>query len=257
MKNTSLKKKLKLNQLTIGSWITIGHPTIAEIMGNAGFDWLTVDMEHNLIDPSMMQTLIATIQSKNIAAFVRVSKNDEVAIKHAMDAGADGVIVPMVNSKEDAVKAVNFAKYPPEGMRGVGLSRAQKFGYGFEAYRAWLHNYSIVIAQIEHINGINNLEEIVNTPGIDGTIIGPYDLSGSMGLTGKLHHVKVVEAISKYKSICTSYNISSGIHIIDSNYKSVQEKIQDGFCFIAFSTDFYFLGDRIDQQFKNKVNQVK
>ena len=105
MKNTTLKEKLKSNQLTIGSWITIGHPSIAEIMGNGNFDWLTIDMEHNSIDPSMLQTLIATVQAKDIAALVGVWKNEEVDIKHAMDAGADGVIVPMINSKEDAEKS--------------------------------------------------------------------------------------------------------------------------------------------------------
>mgnify|MGYP004006403379 CR=1 FL=1 len=102
MKNTLLKEKLQNNELTIGSWITIGHPSIPEILSSAGFEWLAVDIEHNSIDNSMIQTLISTIQSKNIAALVRISKNDEVAIKHAMDAGADGIIVPMINTKEDA-----------------------------------------------------------------------------------------------------------------------------------------------------------
>jgi len=131
-----------------------------------------------------MQTLIATAQSKDIAALVRVPKNEEVAIKHAMDAGAATVIVPMINSKEDAIKAVAYAKYPPQGRRGVGLSRAQKYGYGFDEYKEWLHNSAVVIAQIEHISGINNLEEIVSVHGIDGTIIGPYDLCGSLGCIG-------------------------------------------------------------------------
>ena len=120
MKNKTLKNKLSKNELTIGSWITIGHPSVPEILSNAGFDWLTIDMEHNSIDNSMMQNLISVIQSKNLAALVRVSKNEEVAIKHALDAGADGIIVPMVKNKNDAIKAVEYAKYPPLGTRGVG-----------------------------------------------------------------------------------------------------------------------------------------
>ncbi len=257
MKNTTLKQKLKNNVLTIGSWITIGHPSIAEIMGNVGFDWLTIDMEHNSIDPSMMQTLIATIQSKDIAALVRVARNDEVNIKHAMDAGADGVIVPMINSAEDAARAVAYVKYPPEGRRGVGLSRAQNYGNGFNEYRKWLKNHAVVIAQIEHIDGIANLEEILTTEGIDCTIIGPYDLSGSLGCTGDLNNTKMVEAVAGYKSVCASKNMSYGIHVINSEYIQLQEKINDGFTFIAFSTDFYFLGDRIKQQFQNKIIKQK
>ena len=147
-------------------------------MSNAGFDWLTIDMEHNSIDPSMMQTLISTIQSKDIAALVRVSKNEEVPIKHALDAGADGIIVPMINNENDAKKAVEYAKYPPNGRRGVGLSRAQNYGAGFNDYKEWANENLVVIAQIEHIDGVNNLDKIISTKGIDAIIVGPYDLSG-------------------------------------------------------------------------------
>ena len=149
MKNKTLKKLLKNKGLTVGSWITIGHPSVIEILSNAGFDWLTIDMEHNSIDPSMMQTLISTIQSKDIAALVRVSKNEEVPIKHALDAGADGIIVPMINNENDAKKAVEYAKYPPNGRRGVGLSRAQNYGAGFNDYKEWADENLVVIAQIE------------------------------------------------------------------------------------------------------------
>ena len=137
MKNKTLKRKLKKNRLTVGSWITIGHPAIPEILFNAGFEWLAIDMEHNTIDKSMMQNLISVIQSKDIAALVRVEKNDEVFIKHALDSGADGIIVPMIKSKNDAINAVEYAKYPPLGKRGVGLSRAQNYGQNFEDYKKW------------------------------------------------------------------------------------------------------------------------
>ena len=113
MLNTSLRKKIRENELTLGSWITIGHPNVAEILANAGFDWLVIDIEHNPIDYSMVQTLITTIQSKGVAALVRVNKNEEVTIKQVLDAGADGIIVPMVCSGEDAQKAFDYSKYPP------------------------------------------------------------------------------------------------------------------------------------------------
>jgi len=113
----SLKQKLQNNELTIGSWITIGHPSVVEIMASAGFDWLTIDLEHSAISLETAQNLISTIHANDMKALVRVGKNEEVVIKRVMDIGADGVIVPMVNSKEDAIKAVEYVKYPPIGKR--------------------------------------------------------------------------------------------------------------------------------------------
>jgi 2-dehydro-3-deoxyglucarate aldolase len=243
MKNTLLKEKLQNNELTIGSWITIGHPSIPEILSSAGFEWLAVDIEHNSIDNSMIQTLISTIQSKNIAALVRISKNDEVAIKHAMDAGADGIIVPMINTKEDAEKAVEYVKYPPLGRRGVGLSRAQNYGFGFDQYREWLLNSAVIIAQIEHIDAVENIEKIISVEGIDGVLIGPYDLSGSLGKPGDFSEPDYVNAIGRVEKHCKKKNFPLGIHVIEPNEDLLISKINNGFTFIAFSTDFYFMGE--------------
>ena len=243
MKNKNLKKSLKNNALTVGSWITIGHPSVVEILSNAGFDWLTIDMEHNSIDPSMMQTLISTIQSKDIAALVRVSKNEEVPIKHALDAGADGIIVPMINNENDAMKAVEYAKYPPNGKRGVGLSRAQNYGASFNEYKEWANENLVVIAQIEHIEGVNNLDKIISTKGIDAIIVGPYDLSGSLGFPGEFDREDVKKALVKVKEICLNKNFPMGYHVVAPDAELVNSTISEGYSFIAFSTDFYFMGD--------------
>lgn len=243
MLNNTLRKRIKGGELTLGSWITIGHPNVAEILANAGFDWLVIDIEHNPIDISMVQTLITTIQSKGVAAFVRVSKNEEVVIKHVLDAGADGIIVPMICSKADAVQAVDYAKYPPIGKRGVGLARAQQYGTGFEAYKKWVAEDLVVIAQIEHIDGIKNLEEIISVDGIDGTIIGPYDLSGSMGMPGEFEKPVVKEALAKYIEICKAHKFPMGFHVVNADPAKIQEKIGEGYRFIAYGTDFLFMGD--------------
>ena len=243
MLNDTLRKRIKSGELTLGSWITIGHPNVAEILANAGFDWLVIDIEHNPIDISMVQTLITTIQSKGVAALVRVSKNEEVVIKRVLDAGADGVIVPMICSKEDAKQAVDYAKYPPIGKRGVGLARAQQFGVGFETYKKWVAENLLVIAQIEHIDGINNLEEIISVDGIDGTITGPYDLSGSMGMPGEFEKPVVKEALKRYIDVCKKHNFPMGFHVVDTRPEKIQEKIDDGYTFIAYGTDFLFMGD--------------
>lgn len=238
-----LRERIKAKELTIGSWITIGHPNVAEILANAGFDWLVIDIEHNPIDPAMIQTLILTIQSKGVKAFVRVSKNEEVVIKQVLDAGADGIIVPMICSKEDAIQAVNYAKYPPTGKRGVGLARAQQYGRQFDTYKRWVADGLIVIAQIEHIDGINNLEDIISVDGIDGTIIGPYDLSGSMGMPGEFEDPVVKEALKHYIDVCEAHGSPMGFHVVDARPEKILEKIKDGYTFIAYGTDFLFMGD--------------
>jgi 2-dehydro-3-deoxyglucarate aldolase len=242
MKNTTLKQKLKNKENTIGSWITIPHQAIIDILAEAGFDWLCIDLEHTAIDFNETQVLIGFIQAHGMAALVRVSKNEEVVIKRVFDAGADGIIVPMTCTAEEAAQAVAYSKYPPVGKRGVGLNRAQRYGFSFEEYKGWVNDHQVVIAQIEHIDGVNNLEAIIDTPGIDGTFIGPYDLSGSLGIPGQYNEPIVIEALKKVESICAAKNVSMGYHVIEPDFELVKAKQAAGYNFIAFSTDFLFMG---------------
>lgn len=239
----SLKQNLKNNCLTIGSWITIGNSSVVEIMATAKFDWLCIDMEHTSIDLDTAKMLITTIHANNMKALVRVSKNEEVIIKKVMDMGADGVIVPMVKNKDEAQMAVDFVKYPPVGKRGVGLYRAQNYGLGFEEYKKWVDEEAVIIAQIEHIDAVTNIEDILSVDGIDGTIVGPYDLSGSMGVPGEYYREDVQNAILTVKEACKKYNKPYGFHVIESNPTKLQEKIEEGCTFLAYSLDFFFLGD--------------
>ena len=248
MKNTTLKQKLKNKENTIGSWITIPHQAIIDILAETPFDWLCIDLEHTSIDYNELQILIGFIQAKNIAALVRVSKNEEVVIKRALDAGADGIIVPMVCTAEEAAQAVSYSKYPPAGKRGVGLNRAQRYGFGFEDYKAWVTDHQVIIAQIEHIEGVNNLEAIIDTPGIDGTFIGPYDLSGSLGIPGQYNEPVVIEALKRVETICKTKNVSMGYHVIEPDIELVKAKQAAGYNFIAFSTDFFFIGRKASQE---------
>jgi 2-dehydro-3-deoxyglucarate aldolase len=246
----NLKEKLCNNELTIGSWITIGHPAVAEILANAGFEWLVIDIEHTTIDLSMVQMMITTIQSCGATALVRVSKNEEVVIKRVLDAGADGIIVPMVCSAADARQAVDYAKYPPTGKRGVGIARAQKYSTNIDFYKEWIENNLVIIAQIEHIEGIRNLDAILDVEGIDGTIIGPYDLSGSLGMPGDFDRAEMVEALDRFKKTCKANNFSMGFHVVDTDLKKIQKKINEGYRFIAYGTDFLFMSDHAKQGLK-------
>jgi 2-dehydro-3-deoxyglucarate aldolase len=255
MKNSSLKTKIKNKEVTIGSWITLGHTSIAEIMAKAGFDWLVIDMEHSAITLHEAQELIKVIELSGIVPLVRVGNNDSTLIKRVMDAGAHGVIVPMVNCSEDAIKAVNAVKYPPTGQRGVGLARAQGYGLEFERYKNWVNKESIVIVQIESVDAINNLEEILSVD-IDGFIIGPYDLSASMGKPGEFDHPDVVNALTKVKEVSQEMGAVSGFHVIPPDSGVVIKMIQEGYKFIAFSLDTLFLGLKCGEEM-DKIKSLR
>ena len=241
----------------IGSWITLNNPSIAEIMADSGFDWLCIDMEHSVTDYAEAQQLILAVQSKGIKAYVRVGENNTRIIKRVLDAGADGIIVPSVNSALEAQKAVDSIKYPPFGKRGVGLSRAQNYGFGFEEYRDKKSKEIKLIVQIEHIDAINQLDLIIQTKGVDGTFIGPYDLSGSLGKPGQWEEPEVIEALAKYEQTVKKYNKWIGYHVIQPDFNLVKEKIDKGYNFIAFSLDVLFLGTLLRTQMEHLKNQIK
>jgi 2-dehydro-3-deoxyglucarate aldolase len=240
MKKT-IKEKFRNKELTLGSWITLGHPSVGEIMASAGFDWLTIDMEHSVIGLKEAQLLISAIESKGVAPFVRVGENNANLIKRVMDAGAHGVIVPMVNTREDARRAVEAVRYPPKGTRGVGLARAQGYGVGFEQYRDWLAEGSVVIVQIEHIKAVENLESILTVEGVDGFIVGPYDLSGSLGVPGEFDNPAMIEAMGNVKKISSKLEAMAGVHVIPPDPDEVKAKVKEGYRFIAYSLDTLLL----------------
>jgi 2-keto-3-deoxy-L-rhamnonate aldolase RhmA len=239
-----------MKQTYLGSWLTLGNPSIAEIMADAGFDWLCVDLEHTSTDYKEAQLLIMAIQSKGLKAFVRVGGNEPLIIKRVLDAGADGIIVPSVNSALEAKNAVEAVRYPPLGKRGVGLARAQDYGFGFDSYRDHKTKEIKLIVQIEHISAIKELDAIIQTEGVDGTFIGPYDLSGSLGKPGQWDEPEVRDTLKIYEVTARKYNKWIGFHVVQPDYNLVKEKISLGYNFIAFGFDAMFLGTMIRNQLK-------
>jgi 2-dehydro-3-deoxyglucarate aldolase len=240
----SLKSKLARSQFTLGSWITLAHPAIAEIMSNAGFDWLVIDLEHSVVTIREAEELIRVISLSGSCPLVRLSINDPVQIKRIMDAGAHGVIVPMVNSAEDAKRAVEAVHYPPEGKRGVGLARAQGYGNTFDRYLKWLDQESIIIVQVEHIEAVNNLKEILAVDDVDGFIVGPYDLSSSLGVPGQFNHPAINEAMGRILSTGVAASKVAGIHVVEPDPAALQKRVDQGYNFVAYSLDIRML-DRI------------
>jgi len=249
----NLKEKLNKKELTIGSWITFSDLSTAEIMARAGFDWLVVDMQHSSIALDQAQQLIQVIELSGVVPLVRVGENNSALINGVMDAGAHGVIVPMVNTKEDASDAVNAVKYPPVGTRGVGLARAQGYGMGFEKYREWANTESVVVVQIEHIDAINNLEDILNVEGVDGSIIGPYDLSGSIGFPGEFEIPDVQKAIARYENICQEIGKGMGFHVVQPDPEATNRYKEKGYSFLAVGVDMLYLGKKCREVIKKVI----
>ena len=236
-----LKAKLARNALTIGSWITLGHPSIAEIMAAAGFDWLVLDTEHSVLELSDVQKLIQVLDGQRCPAIVRLTSNHPDQIKRVMDAGATGVMVPMVRSAADAAAAVQAVYYPPRGQRGVGLARAQGYGARFQQYRRWLEDNAVVVAMIEHIDSVNAIDSILSVDGIDAYIIGPYDLSGSMGRPGELDYPEVQSAIERVKEAGRRIGKPGGIHVVEPDPDQLVQNIKAGFNFLGYGLDIRIL----------------
>jgi 2-dehydro-3-deoxyglucarate aldolase len=239
-----LKQRLAAKQLTIGSWLSFGYPQLAEMMANSGFDWLTVDMEHGAMGTAGMLNLIQVIELSGCVPLVRVGQNDARLIKTAMDAGAHGVIVPDVRSAEEAQRAVDALYYPPRGKRGVGLSRAQGFGMGFDHYRTKRVEEFVLIVQIEHYKAVENLDEILAIDDVDGFIIGPYDMSASLGLPGEFSHPDVAALLDSVEARVKTVSKPGGYHIVHSDHAAMRQRIDAGCRFMAYGTEMIFLAEK-------------
>jgi 2-keto-3-deoxy-L-rhamnonate aldolase RhmA len=243
----TLRKKIKSKVLTFGSWITLGHPAIAEIMARAGFDWVVVDLEHSVISVDMAGDLIRTIDLCGVAPLVRLTSNDPNQIKRVMDAGAHGIVVPMVNSPADAAQAVAATRYGPAGSRGVGLARAQGYGANFQDYLEWQSDGPVVIVQIEHKDAVGQLEEILAVPGVDGFIIGPYDLSCSMGIPGQFEQAEFIKAVTHIRETGKQVGCPAGMHIVEPDLEKLEQTVREGYTFIAYSVDIRLLDVSVRQ----------
>lgn len=226
------------NAVTIGSWLALGSPAIAEILCKANYDWLCIDIEHTACSLETVEQLIRIIELSGKTPLVRLSSNDVVQIKRIMDSGAHGLIIPMVNSKEDVIRAYKSMHFSPRGYRGVGLARAQKYGPGFKEYHEWHKENAPLIIQIEHIDALDNLNEIFSCEEIDAYMIGPYDLSASMGIPGQFDHPDLLAALEKIKATAKIYNRTPGFHLVEPDEVELVSKIEEGYKFIAYSVDF-------------------
>lgn len=238
-----VKKALMERRLTFGSWIQIGHPAVAEVLSRAGFEWLAVDMEHTDIGIESFCGVARGMHGRGAIPMARVRENDVLAIRQVLDAGAQGVIVPLINSAKEAEMAVKAAKYPPQGIRGFAFCRANNWGIDFDKYAEEANQHTAVIVMIESRQAVENINEILSVEGVDGVFIGPYDMSGSYGVTGQTSHSDIVKACRTVSAACEKHGKSAGLHIVRPDEKLIKNAIDDGFTFIALGVDTVFLDE--------------
>lgn len=246
MRTTDIKQKINQGEVSLGSWLTIGSTTIAEIMCNTGLDWLVVDLEHSYISIAQAGQIIGTINATGVTSIVRLPSNDSALAKRLLDAGAQGIIIPNVTDAEEARSAVAATRYPPDGNRGVGLGRAQKYGRGFQDYFDWQKSGPIVWVQIEDQKALNNLAEIFSTDGVDGFLVGPYDLSCSLGVPGDFGHPKFKEAIDAIRESGQIHGCPAGYHLVEPEPDKLATLVDDGFTVIAYSVDMRIIDVGVD-----------
>jgi len=249
-----LKRALYTGKAVFGPFLKFTDPAVVEIMGFAGFDFVIIDAEHGPISMQNAQNMIRAAETANITPVIRVANNDEALILRALDIGAQGIEIPQINSRCDAEKAVKSVKYSPRGERGVcRYVRAAKYSSmdKFEYFKT-ANNETMIIAHIEGVKGINNLNEIMSVVGIDVIFIGPYDLSQSLGIPGEVNHSLVIEKMKEVVLKCKQNKIAVGTFADD--IETAKSWVSLGVQYMAFSVDVGILCEaskQIVKKFKN------
>jgi 4-hydroxy-2-oxoheptanedioate aldolase len=240
MRTNQVKEKLKRGEPALGAWLSLPSVPSARIMARLGFDWLVVDMEHSAHNPVLMADMVATIVDAGTSApFVRVPANGVEWFKWALDAGAWGVVVPMVNNREEAQRAVEFAKYPPRGMRSIGGAFGP-YGFGitnWPEYARAANDETLLIVQIESAPALRNLDEILSVDGVDVAFVGPNDLHAQLGLTPSTDGTEpeFLEALELVKASAGRHSVAAGIFSRDG--EAAAQRIREGFQMISVTTD--------------------
>jgi 2-dehydro-3-deoxyglucarate aldolase len=235
-----IRECLRTGGYTLGSWMQIPHPSIAEIMGEAGYDWVAVDMEHGTIGVHQLPDIFRALELGETLPLARLAQGLPKDCKQALDAGAGGVIVPMIESAPQLVAVRDACRWPPAGTRGVGFSRANLFGKHFDAYRSEAHA-PLLVAMIEHHRAVNNLDAILQVEGLDAILVGPYDLSSSMGLTAQFDAPEFVLAMDRIRTSCRQHRIPCGVHVVKPDVIALKQRIAEGYQLLAYSIDAVFI----------------
>jgi 2-dehydro-3-deoxyglucarate aldolase len=232
------RSRLKRGDKLLGTMVTLASGASAEVLASLGFDWLFVDGEHGPLEARELTEILQAVGDKT-ACIVRVPAAAEVPIKRALDLGAHGIIVPQVNTAEQAADVVRWARYAPEGSRGVGLARAHGYGLKFREYLSAANREIAVVVQAEHVRAVDNIDAIVRVPGVDAVLLGPYDLSASLGKLGKIDDPAVVAAIDRVTEACKTAGMPLGYFGVTA--AAVRPYVARGYTLLVAGVDTLYL----------------
>ena len=248
---TNLRKRLQDGELVLGTILSLNSPDVAEILSGIGFDWLFIDAEHSTLDPHHLQAIFQ-VTGDSIPCVVRIPALDEIAVKKTLDAGAAGLLVPQVNTAEQVEQLVKWGRYYPAGSRGLGFGRAQGYGLKVNEYLETANERILLSVQAESEQAVKNIESIVRVQGLDAVLVGPYDLSASMGLPGQINHPDVKAAIQRVADVCKEVGMPVGIFGLTA--EAVKAYIEQGFRFIVAGVDTVMLGEAARQLLQQLQN---
>ncbi|MDB4238729.1 aldolase/citrate lyase family protein [Alphaproteobacteria bacterium] len=255
-KRALLKKRLRNRERLFAGWVSYSHPSITETFSRAGFDFMFIDMEHSTITVEQGQRIIAACQSEGVACIPRPVSHSNDYLKPILESGADGVLVQMVETSQQVEALICDVKYPPEGHRTYGVNRAQAYGFDFEEY---IHNWnktSTFMLQVESIKGVDNIEQLLEFDEVDGVMIGPLDIAGSLGVPGQTTHPLVLEASRKVIEACKRHGKSCGTQVADATPSTVKFVFDLGYNYAILGSDLFVLW-KWATQMKEMMNTMR
>lgn len=235
------RSPLRADGPSFGAWTSLGHPSITEIFTLAGVDFVGIDLEHSTISQGQAQAIIAAAQAGGAACLPRVASHNGEQIKRLLDSGADGIIVPNVETPSEVERIVEWMKYPPAGKRSFGVARAQAYGVEFDRYTREWNERSTLLLQVESIRGVEAADSLLAAPAVSGVMVGPYDISGSLGIPGQLSHPRVEEACRRVIEACGRHGKACGTQIVDPTEEGVRLALEQGYRFVVLSSDVFLL----------------
>lgn len=240
-RRTRLKQKLRSRETCFAGWTSFGEPQITEVFANAPFDFIGIDIEHGTTSFQQSQRIIAAAQAGGTLCLPRIASHSMEMIKRLLDSGADGIIVPMVENAAQVKNIIDWVKYPPLGKRSFGVNRGQNYGFDFDRYVSDWNKSSTLVVQIESMEGVKNIDEILSFDEIDAVMVGPYDLSGSLGIPGQIDHPKLKEAAQHVIEAAKRAGRGCGSQLVEFDVASIKAKQTDGYSFIVLASDVFLL----------------
>ena len=240
-KRAQLKQKLRQRERLFAGWVSYSHPSITETFARAGFDFMFIDMEHSTISIEQGQRIIAASQSEGVPCIPRPVSHSNDYLKPLLESGADGLLIQMVETPGQVQALIRDVKYPPLGRRTYGVNRAQAYGFDFEEY---IHNWnetSTFMIQIESIMGVDNIEQLLAFDEVDGVMVGPLDIAGSLGVPGQTTHPLVIEASRKVIAACERHGKSCGTQVADATPDTVKALFDLGYNYAILGSDLFVL----------------